>query len=381
MTNKKPTSAEKNAEGRPISGVELSRKLGLSHATVSFVLNGLGKQKKISPATIKRVQEAAVKYNFAPNLFARSLKTQRSGMVGVILGNLSMDWAETVMVAIQDVFDSTQYVPFVATHRFEVERNRREVLSSLQRRDDGLITLPMPGCEDLYRMLAKSRVPVVFVADELADFTEEISSVMWDPTEAIRAAISHLAEIGRTRIAFLGMNYPGLGTLHRFESFKDALGDLKLPFRPEWVANLPNTLGSLEATGWAMDKFFRDPSDAPNAIFALNDGVALPALEVLEMRGYRVPEDVALIGMGDLPMTRHSAVGISTAPEPIAKMATIAAELLLDLIENRISDPVRKTLPTREFFPRRTTLGQPNGSFSPAVGPSEQEIGTPAKSI
>ena len=337
---------------RSISGLQLAKKLGLSHATVSFVLNGIGEKRKISKETIDRVLAAAKRYNYAPNRFARSLKSQRSGMISVILPNFKMDWAEHVTTGMRKVFDHSELIPFVSTHSFQEDRNRRELLSFLERRDDGLITMPTMGCVELYREIAKTPLPVVFLGDEIPELTPLISSVMWDPRDAIRAAIAHLAATGRKNIAFLGMDYPGLGTLHRFKAFREALNRQGLPARRHLISRPPATGTAEQIVNASLDQFFSPRKDRPDAIFALNDGLALPALEALESRGLRVPEDVAVVGMGNLP---HASLGISTIPEPVEQMGEMAARLLLDIIEKRVKPPIHKSISTSEFIARRTS--------------------------
>ncbi len=341
--------------GKSISGLQLAKRLGLSHATISFVLNGIGEERKISKATIERVLAAAKKYNYAPNRFARSLKSQRSGMISVILPNFKMDWAESVMQGMRKVFDNSDLIPFVTTHSFDDARNERELLSFLERRDNGLITLPTMGCADLYREIAKSALPVVFLGDEIPELTPVISSVMWDPRESIRKAIAHLAASGRQRIAFLGMDYPGLGTLHRFKAYREALNRQGLPAKRRLISRPPATGTAQEIVNASLDQFYANKTDRPDAIFALNDGLALPALEELERRGLRVPEDVAIVGMGNLTLTQHAAIGISSIPEPVEEMAEMAARLLIDLMDKRVNRPIHKTISTSEFIPRRTS--------------------------
>ena len=340
------------APARSISGLQLAKKLGLSHATVSFVLNGIGEKRKISETTINRVLAAAKRYNYAPNRFARSLKSQRSGMISVILPNFKMDWAEHVMTGMRKVFDHSELIPFVSTHSFEDERNRRELLSFLERRDNGLITLPTMGCGALYREIARTPLPVVFLGDEIPELTPLISSVMWDPRDAIRAAIAHLSATGRKRIAFLGLDYPGLGTLHRFKAFREALNRQGLPLKRHLVSRPPATGTAEEIVNASLDQFFAPRKEHPDAIFALNDGLALPALEALQNRGLQVPRDVAVVGMGNLP---HASLGISTIPEPIEQMGEMAARLLLDTIDKRVKPPVHKSISTSEFIARRTS--------------------------
>lgn len=337
---------------RSISGLQLAKKLGLSHATVSFVLNGIGEKRKISKATIDRVLAAAKRYNYAPNRFGRSMKSQRSGMISVILANFKMDWAEHVMTGMRKVFDQSELIPFVSTHSFDEDRNRRELLSFLERRDNGLITMPTMGCLELYREIAKARLPVVFLGDEIPELTPLISSVMWDPREGIRAAIAHLAATGRKNIAFLGMDYRGLRTQHRFKAFREALNRQGLPVRRHLISRPPATGTAEQIVNASLDQFFGNRKDRPDAIFALNEGLAMPALAALENRGLRVPEDLAVVSMGRPP---YDSIGLSSIPEPIEEMAEMAAQLLLDIIEQRVKPPVHKSIATSEFFSRRTS--------------------------
>ena len=104
----------------------------------------------------------------------------------------------------------------------------------------------------------------------------------------------------------------------------------------------------------------------PDSIFVLNDGLALPLLDGLCRRGISVPEDVALIGMGDLPLTGHSSMGLSTMREPVEEMGE-AAQTILKLIESPALGPIQRVISCVELKARRTTIGQqwvpcPNGS-------------------
>jgi DNA-binding LacI/PurR family transcriptional regulator len=129
----------------------------LSHATVSFVLNGHAAKHKISAATQQRVREAAERYHCVPNQQARNLRMRRSGMIGVVLPTLTMDWAAALMRGLNRVLDPTDHVPFVTAHEFDASRNRKELQSALHRRDDGLIAFPLPDSADLYHSIQRFR--------------------------------------------------------------------------------------------------------------------------------------------------------------------------------------------------------------------------------
>ncbi len=340
----------------PVSVIELARLLGVSHATVSFVLNGKAKKYKISDATAERVMAAAKKHNCIPNHHARNLRSRKSGVLGVLVTRLTMDWAETLMQGIQQVIDDTEYVPFIATHQFDTERNRKELRSALERRDEGLVVFPLPDCEDLYHSISSAGVPLVLIGEELPGL-ESISSVVWDSEKAAAAAVQHLVDLGRKRIAFLGIDYPGLGTLHRFKAYCQTLKNNGLELRQEWISRISVTRRDDHVTRVVNNWFTGDPQDAPDAVFALNDVLGLSLMTELTVRGMSVPEDVAVIGLGDLPLSRYPAIGLSTVAEPIKAMGVEAARLILDLISGKADLPQRRVLQSAEVIARSSTIG------------------------
>jgi LacI family transcriptional regulator len=353
-----PRSKEDGAlhPGKPVTAVELARMLGVSLSTVSFVMNGHAEKYRIPAKTAKRVLDAAKQHRYVPNPHARRLRSSKSGMIGVVLGNFKMDWVEMAMQGMQKVIDATDYVPFVATHGFDAERNRKELQSSLQRRDEGLIAFPMPDCDELYHSIIQAGVPLVFIGEEMPGL-EDVSAVVWDSESAAEAAVRHLVGLGRRRIAFLGVDYPGLGTLHRFKAYCRVLRECGLELRESWIARPSANLPPREMIGMALDQFFADPQHAPDAIFALNDGLALPAMEELAARGISVPGDVALIGLQNLPLSSHPAISLSTVEEPVEAMGEAAARILLDLISGKTKAPVRLVIPTGGVLARRSTIG------------------------
>lgn len=342
---------------KPISGLELSKKLGLSHATVSYVLTGVAERKKISAATIKRVQQAAKRYNCVPNAAALSLKSRRSGIIGVTIANFALDWAEEAMRGIQSIFDLTDYVPFVSLHAFDASRNEKELLASLRRRDEGVIAFPMMGCDDAYERVIGSGVPLVFLGDRPPTM-KRACSVTWAAENAVRAALDHLQAIGRKRIAFLGIDYGGLSSLHRLKAFLAWMRAAGWPLRKGWILKLPTEIPPSDSVPDAIRRLFANKKDRPDAIFAMNDSLALPALDTLEDLGISVPGQVAIIGLGNLPATRYRAIGLSTVAEPIEEMGRRAAETVQGLISGKIKTPVHLTIESSEVIVRRTTAGR-----------------------
>ncbi len=339
---------------QPVTLEEIARQAGVSRSTVSIVLRGQEKERKISKTTITRVRHAAKELNYVPNHMARSLRLQRSGMIGVVVSNLRADWAESIMGGMLEVFRPSGYTPFVAIHRFDAELAHKELVSCLQRRDEGIICQPMPAEAELYALIRRSGVPLIFLGDRPADLPE-VNFVGWDSTAAARIAVEHLVQTGRKRIAFVGVDYPMEMTRGRFRAYLDVLSEADLSPKDEWIVNAPIGWSPERILDWSLGRLLAPGREHPDAIFALNDGIALLLLDALDARGIRVPEDLALIGMGDLPMTGHRGIGLSTVKEPCEEMGRQAAQVMLDLIANPTKAPIHRLIPGQELKVRKTT--------------------------
>lgn len=341
---------------RNVTTKEIARRLQVSRATVSIVLNGRSQQRSITPETTRRVLDAAKELGYVPNIAARNLRRQRSGVIGVVLANFRMEWAEQVMTGMLDVFDQGGFTPFVATHRFDADRHRKELQAALQRHDEGVICQPLAGQEDLYREFIQRGVPLVFIGDQPLGMPET-SFAAWDSGAAAKVAVEHLIKTGRKRIGHIGLDYPMRMSTARVAAYRAAVTAAGLPLDERWIVAAPPGQSLERRTEHAIDRIFAANQPHPDALFVLNDSMALPVLEILDARRIRVPEDVAVIGMGDLPLTGHRAIGLSTVREPCEQMGAVAAATVLDLVSNPLQPPIQRAIASCDLRIRRTTAG------------------------
>jgi DNA-binding LacI/PurR family transcriptional regulator len=339
----------------PVTAVDIARKTGLSTSTVSVVLRGLAEQRKIPATTADRVLRVARELNYVPNQWARNLRRQRSGMIGVILASFRWDWAQELVRGMSEVFDPQGYTPFVAVHSYDPDRARRELSACLQRRDEAIIMVPLPGLEDLYAQSQGMGLPLIFVGDRPATMPEA-NFVAWDSPTDTRLAIEHLIQIGRKRIGFLGFDYPMPLNLARYEAYRSVLARAGLPADERWVARSSMMLPPTEIIEQSIVKLLESDHPKPDALFVQHDGLAILLLDALTMRGIRVPEQVALIGMGDYPITRHACISLSTVKEPISEIGRQSAQVALDLLTKPAKSPIQRLLPCGELKVRQTTL-------------------------
>lgn len=335
----------------PVTAEMLAKRLGLSRATVSIVLRGDAKRRKISEQTTKRVLDAAKELNYVPNLAARILRRQRTDQIGVLLADVQLDWADRVMAGILSVMDDSPYSPFIALHRFNPDQLRKQATAAFQRRDAAMICFPLPGLEDVYAQFQTQDIPLIFIGDRPPGY-EQAHWVIWDAEEAAKTAARHLVQVGCRRIGFLGMDYPMVMSQSRFAAYKAVLEEAGLPFNPDWVS-LPSTTSDLaHVVDIGLKKIFSGDGPFPDGLFVLNDGMAFSVLDKLPTYGIRVPKDVRVIGMGDMPMARHRAINLSTVREPQFEMGKAAAEVAMRLANSNSSAPlpfVQQLIPCNEL--------------------------------
>lgn len=356
--------AKKGTRVKPIrqSGVtitSIARELGLSVATVSYVINGKTAENGISEKTAERVRKTARDLGYVPNDLARSLRRQRTSSIGVILSDLLQGWAHRTLKGMLSVFDPEDYVPYISVHFWDPEREKAELRSMMKRRMEAIITVPMIENVEEYQALAAQGIPLLFLQDELED-CPGLSFCMWDARESAYACVKHMIENGRQRIGFIGANHFTPWMKMRFDGYKDALKEAGLEAKPEWACLEPRVALSTKPTteadfGSTIRQLLENDSvELPDAFLAMNDAVAMTALTVLEKEyGYRVPEEIAVMGMGNL--AQSPLVGLSSAHEPVEEVGVRAAEIALDLVSAAKPRRVRGLVKCNELHIRRST--------------------------
>ena len=333
--------------------VEVARRAGVSKTTVSYVLSGQAKKRRVAKKTASQVLEAAKTLNYVPHLWARNLARQQTKAIGLLFANYELNWASFVMAGLLPVFEANGYIPVTSTHLWDKERMGRELEMALQRRDEGVICQPFSGCNEYYKDVLRRRVPLVFIADTIENMPE-VSYVCWDSTPAAKLAVHHLIETGRRRIGYIGFELGIKFAKARYQAYRDTLAEAGLEANNDWIGLEP-LIPSKRSGGSVINIVERIMSrqNKPDALFIQHDTYALEALEKLNQMGIRVPDDVAIIGMGDV--ITASPYGLSTVHEPLEEMGKIAAETMLELIEKPEKGPMQRAISGTELKIRKTT--------------------------
>ncbi len=298
---------------------------GVSIKTVSNVINGY---PYIRPETKERVEAAIAQLGYRVNISARNLRQGRTGMIGLAVPELSLPYfaelADSVIRAAE------RHGVIVLIEQTNATRERElEVLTSQRRHlTDGLIFSPLAlGTED--RDLFAVDYPMVLLGERI--FGGPADHVTMSNVEAARAATRHLLETGRRRIALIGAHEGetvGSAAL-RQQGYEQALAEAGLPVDPALIgeAGLWHRATGAEA----MDRML-DAGTPVDAVFGLNDALAIGALHALHARGIAVPDEVAVIGFDDIEDAAYASPPLSSVAPGREEIARIAVDLLLQRV-------------------------------------------------
>lgn len=316
---------------------DLAEHLGLSPTALSVVLNDAPAAYAIPQETKDRIFEAAEKFNYRPNYFARSLRAQKSFLLGVLVPELSDGYSAMVLSGVEDVLLKENYFYIIASHR-----HRRDLLNDYprlfaERRVEGVIAVDTPLDMPL-------DVPAVTVSGHSE--VEGVTNIILNHTRAAELAFEHLLSLGHRKIAFLkGQNFSS-DTEIRWQAIKDAAAKHDIEIDPNLVDQLEGDNPSPEPGYMAMQRILWRRNVDFTALFAFNDVSAIGAIRALQESGRKVPQDVSVLGFDDIYGAAFHNPALTTIRQPLFEMGRLAAQTLLKSITGKENQPLISVEPT-----------------------------------
>lgn len=298
--------------------------MGLSPSTLSLVLNESPVADSIPQATKDRIFEAAKGMNYRPHFHARSLRTKRSHTLGVLVPEISGGYTAEVMNGIEEQLLKAGYFYIVACHRHKAELLDEYPKLFLDRCVDGIIAVDTPITHPL-------PFPVAAVSGH-SDI-EGVTNIVLNHRRAAMLALEHLVKLGHRRIAFIKGQVFSSDTEARWNSIREAAREFEITIRPALVAQLKGDSPSPEV-GYIAAKRLLAAREPFTALFAFNDISAIGAIRAFQEAGFRVPEDVSVVGFDDVDNAAFHNPALTTIRQPLYEMGQIAAETLLRRIAN-----------------------------------------------
>ena len=348
--------AHRSPQGRPARLRDVAALAGVSVKTVSNVVNGY---THVSADTRAKVAAALAELEYRPNAAARNLRSGRSGIIALAVPELDFPYFAELARHVVQAARERDWTVLVDQTDGEAGRER-EVMNGLGTHViDGLILSPLASGREALSA-RRDPTPMVLLGERVYDGPDDHVAI--DNVAAARAAVTHLVELGRTRIATIGEqpDSPSGTARLRAQGYAAALQAAGL--RPPRGGRIP-TVGYHRADGAAAMARLLEQARPPDAVFCFNDLLALGALRVLHERGVRVPEDIAVVGFDDIEDGRYCSPSLTTVRPDKPELARLAVQLLAARITERGSGeapaPPRELRVDFELVVRESTRRQP----------------------
>ncbi|RKR07652.1 LacI family transcriptional regulator [Kushneria sinocarnis] len=300
---------------------EVAELAGVSQATVSRVMSG---EVPVTESTRQRVESAMQALDYAPNAFARSLASNRSQGVGLMISHLGGPFMGRMMVTLEDRLRAYDKSLLVASGRSDPERERETVRFLLARRCDGML-LHADGMGDDELAALAERLPVVILNRLVPRLAEQCVHI--DNVAGGYQATRHLIGHGHRAIACITGPLWKQDATQRLMGYRRAMAEAHLAVDSDCVIEGDST----EAGGRRAVDRLEARGVACTAVVAGNDEMAVGAMARLRELGRRIPGDISVIGYDDEAYAHHLTPGLTTIHAPIEEMAEAAAARLLEL--------------------------------------------------
>ncbi len=328
---------------------DIAKQAGVSRSTVSRVVNG---HPNVREEVRQRVLEIVREANYHPNAAARTLASQRSRMIGLVLPHTVNSFFSDPYFPLltQGVAQGCNQLDYtLGLFLVSAREDEDKIFSRLARRGylDGILAQAGHGYigDRLIERLIDSSVPLVIVGRPPR--VDGVSYIDVDNVAGSYSAVSYLARLGYRRIATITGPIHSTVGIDRKEGYLRALAERGRDVDPSWIAE-----GDFSEAGgyYAMQQLL--PA-RPDAVFAASDIMAIGALRAVREAGLRVPDDVAVVGFDDLPAAARSEPPLTTVRQQVLRFGMTAVEVLTDLIENGITPP-RRIIMTTELIIRES---------------------------
>lgn len=310
---------------------QVAKYAGVSVATVSRVLNG---QDKVAVKTKLKVEEAIQHLNYEPSMLGRNLRNSESRIVLILIPTISNPFYFEIIKGIENMALSQNYNILLCETDSSPEKE--DIYFDLVRKKmaDGIISMdPAVNVETLKTLSEKY---AIIQCSEYGGGID-IPYVTIDSEEASYRAVKHLIQMGHRRIALMNSDEKFLYARERRMGYQRALEEHGIPLNKEYIF-YTKELG-FEQGQQAMKKILQ-LKERPSAVFAVSDLLAIGALKEINAAGLRVPEDVAVVGFDKIDFSNMTNPTLTTVAQPMYKMGTIAATMLIDKIQGRHVDSV-----------------------------------------
>lgn len=315
---------------KAVSIKDIAGQAGVSTTTVSFVLNGKAREKRISEELKNRILELATRLNYRPNQVARGLRTGQTHTIGLIIEDISNPFFANLAKAVEEEADKFGYtVMFCCTENNEQKANG--LLHMLKHRQmDGFIITPTTGMESEVKLLGEEGRPVVLIDRYFPEL--ETSYVTVDNYKGAFDATTKLISCGYERIGLVTTDSKQVQMKYRYEGYSEALNKHRIPVHEKLVFRLGFDHTKEQAVQQISDFIVNQKIDA---VFFTTNYLGVYGLESLRLCGKKIPEEIGVICFDDNDLFRLGTPAISVISQPIVEIGRQAVASLLAQLKQK----------------------------------------------
>ena len=305
--------------------IDIAKLAGVSKSTVSRYLNN-GYVSVEARDKIKRVLDET---GFTPQRQAKGMRTKKTNLIGVIVPKISSETPARVVEGITEVLSCNGYDILIANTNLSIEKELEYLNIFKSNQVDGIIFMATKVKDKHIEFIKNLEVPIVVVAQDI----ENSPSVYFDEFQATEDITNYLIKKGHEKIAYIGVYEEDKAVgLYRKQAYIKTLKNNNIKINYENIK-----IGDFnEKSGYRLAKEIMEGEDNPTAIVAVTDNLALGAIEYLIDNGYKIPEDIAVVGMGDSKISRVITPKLTTVHYHYKTAGRKSAEIILDELDRSI---------------------------------------------
>lgn len=308
----------------PATLKDVARICGVSIATASRALNDKG---EVNPETRQRVLAVAEELGYVPNSLAKGLWSGKTKIVGVLVTTIENPFYANVVSGIEKVLSEYGYKILLSSSHEDPEKEMEAVRVLLEQRVDGLVLAPVQSSPRVVEFLNKNNLPFVLVGRNIPEV--DTSYVVCDDLEIGQLAAEHLIAKGHRKVLFIN-SFENYSAQLRLEGYVNTMKQHGILVNEKWIREVHSDESAKTVLFQALDEGLD-----PTAIFCFCDYIAVEIVRGLYERDYKIPEDIAILGVDNLGVTEITNPPLTTIDTQNNEMGVLTAEILLDQMRKK----------------------------------------------
>jgi len=303
----------------------------------------------VSPALVKKVTETMEQLDYLPNLLAGSLRTKKTGTIGLIISDSSNLFFAFMQTYIEDIFATYGYSIIVSNSHYRLDKEL-EILKMLRsKRVDGILIVPENTDSKYMESVNKSGIPVVIIERELQG--ANLDSVLIDNIKGSFNATEYLIKLGHKNIGYLDRRIDKSHSIARRKGYLLALEKYNIEVKKDLIIRS----GFSCVDGFNAAIYFLNHKEKISAILTFGDFAAMGTMRYIFNKGLSVPEDISVIGFTDMPICPYTRPSLTTIQYPVFEIAKASCEILLSKMKEPKTTDIKKVVLEPKLIIREST--------------------------